>query len=784
MSTVIKDLGAVSAYAYAVEKGYAGTEAEFAELMADYAEVGQRAEDAAESALNSKTAAQSAATTATDKASEATTAAQTATTKAGEAQTSAQTASSKASEASQSASTASQKATEASQSATNAGQSAQTAEQAKTASQTAQGLAESARDTAVQAKNDAESARDEAQTIVDGISAKASQIDQNTAEIAELKNDGVAPSAEQLLSKNTAADAVPYLFRRTGGDGADREYVDAIVGGTVVWNQLVQDGNFPSDTNWTTLNGSISVSENVCAFLASAHGGYVKGKNVKMVNGHKYFRTATLNANNATSITFNVSGVLPISVASSASYQTLTDVINWSYSTGNQAVRITDNRSSGWTNALIKDVMLIDITAMFGTTIADYIYSLERATAGAGVAFFKSLFPNDYYEYNVGELKSVEGVSAHETVGFNRFDASKVEWTDGLRNDSGEIITSESHFTNAFRVFPNTTYCINGTLVSTGSYRLYYLTKSEEWISRTEALITVPYVFTTPSNCEKMQIQVLKKITSLEDVCINLSDPAKNGTYEPYEAHNYPLDSSLTLRGIPKLSDGKMYYDGDRYLPNGKVERRYGIVDLGRLNWSYSATNTIFMANLATSSASTTKLGVCQKYATVTYWVSSADWANNDKIITFVGGDKYVRIKDTSYTDAATFKEAMSGVYLVYELAEPTIEEATPYRQLQICDPNGTEEFVSTGIVPVGHETRYPENLRAKIDGLPWDFSSLIAPTEKTATASRNYTTGSLLIMGNVLYKVTANIANGGTITPNTNVTATTLSEILSALAQ
>ena len=92
MSTVVKDLGAVSAYAYAVEKGYTGTEAEFAELMADYAEVGQRAEDAANSALESKTAAQTAATTATNKASEAATSAQTATTKAGEATTAAGTA--------------------------------------------------------------------------------------------------------------------------------------------------------------------------------------------------------------------------------------------------------------------------------------------------------------------------------------------------------------------------------------------------------------------------------------------------------------------------------------------------------------------------------------------------------------------------------------------------------------------------------------------------------------------------------------------------------------------
>lgn len=186
MSTVIKDLGAVSAYAYAVEKGYTGTEAEFAELMADYAEVGQRAEDAAESALNSKTAAQTAATTATNKASEATTAAQTATTKAGEAQTSAQTASSKASEASQSASQASGY--------------AQTAKTAKTDAQTAKTQAETARDNAVTAKTAAETAQgkaEDAQAAAESVAESIpSDYSQLSEDVSDLKEDLTQISAQ------------------------------------------------------------------------------------------------------------------------------------------------------------------------------------------------------------------------------------------------------------------------------------------------------------------------------------------------------------------------------------------------------------------------------------------------------------------------------------------------------------------------------------------------------------------------------------------------------------
>ena len=94
------------------------------------------------------------------------------------------------------------------------------------------------------------------------------------------------------------------------------------------------------------------------------------------------------------------------------------------------------------------------------------------------------------------------------------------------------------------------------------------------------------------------------------------------------------------------------------------------------------------------------------------------DNPSNDKEIG-INQNGRVFVNDFSYTDAATFKAAMSGVYLVYELAEPTTEEAEPYTSPQIVDDWGTEEFVTTSIVPVGHNTSYPANLRDKLQHLP-----------------------------------------------------------------
>lgn len=80
-----------------------------------------------------------------------------------------------------------------------------------------------------------------------------------------------------------------------------------------------------------------------------------------------------------------------------------------------------------------------------------------------------------------------------------------------------------------------------------------------------------------------------------------------------------------------------------------------------------------------------------------------------------------IRIRDTDYANASTFKAAMSGVYLVYELATPTTETADPFTDPQIVDDWGTEEYVDTRDVPmpVGHDTLYSANLRDKLQMLP-----------------------------------------------------------------
>ena len=415
-----------------------------------------------------------------------------------------------------------------------------------------------------------------------------------------------------------------------------------------------------------------------------------------------------------------------------------------------------------------------------------------------------------YYAYSAGSLESVN-VSAHNMRGFNQWDE---DWKMG-HIVAGEEVSDTTYrliSKNYIPVVPGATYCFTaprgkGVTVygydGAKNYQSPLLLDSNRTYSDFD-------VFTVGANICYIKFQMYSSYgssassTYKNDICINLSSD-RNGEYEPYIKHSYPLDSSLTLRGIWKLdANNKPYCDGDRYLPDGTVERRYGSVDLGTLTWAKSSSTTGGFGGSMPSEtfppykwANNTQM-ICDSYifdgvssSTAGYYGANGTFRYN--YVNSGSSTREISIHDESKASmtAEEFKTALSGTYLVYELATQTTESADPYTTPQIVDPYGTEEYVdyaeSQGTrdvaIPVGHTTFYPEDLRKKIEDLPWDFSTLIAPTEKGFTASRNYTAGSFLIIGNQLYKVTSNIAQNGTITVGSNVTATTIAEELVALA-
>lgn len=503
--------------------------------------------------------------------------------------------------------------------------------------------------------------------------------------------DLTAGSAEQLLSTVQIEDKVPYNFRTSGGSAdIGNRLTDKIVGGTICWNQLVQNGNFDSSSGWSASGGSLSVEDNVATFTASEAGGRFGGS-AYFTKSHKYIvsvqvKTTTETdkicihiANSAFSGTYTVP---------STGWQTLQRIYSFSGDTRSLNIGIKDYRESDWDAVQVRNFVIYDLTAMFGSTIADCIYSLGHT---AGIAWFKSLFPKDYYAYNAGEMLSVN-VSSHDTVGFNAYDnaSGKAKLAGGM----------EYQITGAYTALA---YSTGETITPDANGKF------------------------TPS--ENGELTVTGGNTT--DTCVHLVwDGEKDGEFEEYIKHSYPLDSSLTLRGVPILdANNRLYYDGDIYESDGTVTRRYGIVDLGTLQWTYLDSGEGSPCFYNTRELPGAKGGlrrmICSKYPCI------YDWRRNlyDKSVSSYNntGSQKVTIRDTDYTTASAFKAAMSGVYLIYELATPTTEFAEPFTNPQIVDDFGTEEYVdyaySQGTrdvaVPVGHDTLYMNNLRAKLEMSP-----------------------------------------------------------------
>lgn len=608
----------------------------------------EAAQTATAKAGESSASAQSAQASATDAASSATAASASETAaKASEtaASTSATQAAQSVQDAGTAAQTAMQKAAEASQSATNAETSAtNAATSAETASTKAGEAAASA-----QAASDAKTAVEE---TAEQLAESLEQIEQNTQDIADLDErkaniDGYYPdmtvgNAEQLNSSKYVENSEPYTFRTSGGssDIGNREYLDAVVGGTVAWNQLVPDAD----------GGEESIT-------------------ITLESGKKYLA--------------RLSGTDSMLLGSG---QEIT------------AAKGADN--------------VFDLTQMFGTAVADYVY-------GQGASFFRKWFGDSHYPYNAGELLSVEELQSHDMVGFNQWDE---EWELGLiavatgANTGGNGIRSK----NMCRCVPNTVY--NANVPYTYTKYIFWYDATGNFISPTS--IPNSGSVTSPSDACYFRIRVDTITTYKNDICISLAhNGSRNGEYAPYTKHSYPLDSTVILRGIPKVGANGVYWDGDRYLPDGTVERRYGVVDLGTLTWNTgtSGGHSYFRCALPNTAKIGTNAIFANEYIAVTTGVWSTAFPDKAAFLatTNWGSTPNLAIRDDSFTDVTAFKAAMQGVLLIYELVTPTTETAQPYHSTQWVSDWGTEEFVSTGIVPVGSETRYPANLRDKLQHLP-----------------------------------------------------------------
>lgn len=179
------------------------------------------------------------------------------------------------------------------------------------------------------------------------------------------------------------------------------------------------------------------------------------------------------------------------------------------------------------------------------------------------------------------------------------------------------------------------------------------------------------------------------KIEDKDKAQIELSESTT--TYEPY--HEQTVTLPYTLNAIPVNSGGNVTIDGQQYIADyvdverGKLVRMVGEVDLGSLDWTYMTRYTAFAANVSGKADGQNML--CSMY--INHGTANLSSMPDMYICANSRGEQFF-IKNSKYTDADAFKQAMSGAMLYYELATPeeidlTTEEIKAFELLQTYYP-------------------------------------------------------------------------------------------------
>ncbi len=570
---------------------------------------------------------------------------------------------------------------------------------------------------------------------------------------AESITDGYIPmltvgAADGIKGGGPTIDGT-FLHRITGGGQASDgpATIEVIRGNTVRWNQLV----------------SVSEKSIASAERSTYANAYLQYNNpVSIVAGHVYFGRAKFSIiGDATLAAIYLTGTASQGVLNSTTHPEGSIFTATADLSAPLELRVTAGSYPATFGCDVTNIMLVDLTVMFGA-------GNEPRTADE----FTNLYPLPYYEHDAGSLLSIQMVGI-ESVGFNQWD--ELWEVGGVRQTDGTLIgySDRIRSKNYIPVIGGQTYYINALYGVMACYD-----GNKDYIGNVpyrNATVSGQYYLDMPANAcyVRFAMGMAYGTTYKNDICINLSDPAHNGTYKPYRRQTRSIPT-INLR-----SAGRVY---DELLENERITRM-SEVDLGTLNWQTStdATGQYFYATLSGAKpaawASLAGNIKCAIYDTV------PSTNVQDKNIAISANNSTIYIRDATYDTAASFKTAMSGVYVVFELTTPTITTINPPLNMSYrAEKGGTE----TVLVPEG-EMSAPVPMvivyGSTPDGILNRAAALIA-AQDGPTATAYHSVGSYLTMNGALYRVTTAIAIGETITPGTNVTATTVMEEVIRLTQ
>ena len=312
-------------------------------------------------------------------------------------------------------------------------------------------------------------------------------------------------------------------------------------------------------------------------------------------------------------------------------------------------------------------IQIFDLTLMFGA-------GNEPST----VEEFEAMFPNGYYPYNAGEIVSA-GTESVVEQGRNLWNIDGYTASDLVDLKTG-------YWGVKLNVKPNSTYCISVTrdTVLSGIYgKLMGADKrnigffGHTTTSAINAYTGHPITFQTANeNYVYVAINSFKGFDTWKSdfqkyfPSFQIEKSSTATAYAPYHSNEYPIPEAI--KALPgygwSAGTARNYVDYE----NKKYVQCVNSVDLGTKNWRMYKDGDytpFFYLNAVSDIRGGTSNFLCPKYQYVKIGVT--DSASG----LYVLENTTVRVRDTAYTDAATFKQAMQGVMLYYELATPIVTD-------------------------------------------------------------------------------------------------------------
>ena len=354
---------------------------------------------------------------------------------------------------------------------------------------------------------------------------------------AELGLPGVA---EAVIDTDSAGTQQEFTFRQSGGDGG--AFYRRILGRSLAFNQLdrIAGSNISTTVNGVTITDNRDGSYTVVTDAAGASANvFFYLPNFQRIQNHYYLFLGCPAGGSANTYGWGDA------TYGGRDYGAGT-INKMNYASGAAAPLIIIATGVIITTPIVFKPQCIDLTQMFGA-------GNEPAT----VADFEKLFYLPYYATETGKLIH-NATTKVKTRGFNQWDE---KWEVGRYDAAGQKVADNTRIRckNPVKIVNGESYYAQGPITASADFNYIVLDNGLNALTGIQ-YITAPGLLNIPSGGAFIifYLGTAYGTTYNNDICINISDAAKNGTYEPYWEREIALD--LTTK---KASDDTVPF------PNG-----------------------------------------------------------------------------------------------------------------------------------------------------------------------------------------------------------------------